>query len=152
MKVRPAAAADVTALAELAARAYRAGFAGILEEEALAIRHAGFFRERFVSGWELITVAADGERLLGFAQVTDGHIDMLFVAPDVVRRGVGAALLQHAERNGATSLECFRDNAGARAFYERHGWRAADAYTRPFLGRDRAFVLYRKRAPTQPSS
>ena len=90
----------------------------------------------------------DGEACLGFSLVTDGHIDMLFVDPAVSRRGVGAALLRDAERKGARSLECFRDNAGARAFYEHHGWRVAEEYERPFLGRDRPFVLYRREVLT----
>jgi ribosomal protein S18 acetylase RimI-like enzyme len=122
----------------------------ILEEEALGMRDAAFFAERFMDDWERIAVAAEGERLLGFSQVTDGHIDMLFVDPAHARSGVGAALLAEAERNGASSLECFRDNAVARIFYERHGWHMAEEYARPFLGRDRAFVLYRKSSDGQP--
>ncbi|MCB5174284.1 hypothetical protein LGR44_03755 [Microvirga sp. SM9] len=53
-------------------------------------------------------------------------------------------LLQRAECLGAKSLECFRDNHGARRFYERHGWRLAREYERAFAGRERSFVLYEK--------
>jgi putative acetyltransferase len=150
VRVRRASPADIPALAELAARAYRAGFAAILEEEALAMRPAGFFAEHFSERWDRMMVAADGERALGFTLVTEGHIDMLFVDPLMARSGIGTALLEDAERHGAASLECFRDNAAARAFYERHGWQVAEAYSRPFLGRDRAFVLYRKNGVETP--
>lgn len=150
MRVRRASPADVPVLARIAARSYRAGFATILEEEVLGMRDAAFFAERFIDDWERMAVAAEGEWLLGFSLVTEGHVDMLFVDPAHVRAGVGAALLAEAERNGASSLECFRDNAAARTFYERHGWRGAEEYVRPFLGRDRAFVLYRKSSDGQP--
>jgi putative acetyltransferase len=45
---------------------------------------------------------------------------------------------------GAKSLECFRDNHGARRFYERHGWRVTREYEREFAGRNRSFVFYEK--------
>jgi putative acetyltransferase len=76
--------------------------------------------------------------------MTDGHIDMLFMDPDAGGRGGGALLLQRAETLGAKSLECFRDNHGARRFYERHGWRVEREYEREFAGRSRSFVLYEK--------
>ena len=145
MRVRQALPADIQALAEIAVRAYRAGFSGILEEEVLSTRSSGFFQGHFSDRWERMSVAQDGEACLGFSLVTDGHIDMLFVDPAVARRGAGVALLRDAERKGARSLECFRDNAAARAFYEHHGWRVAEEYERPFLGRNRPFVHYRRK-------
>jgi putative acetyltransferase len=89
-------------------------------------------------------VALSGQTPLGFLLMTDGHIDMLFMDPDAGGRGGGALLLQRAERLGAKSLECFRDNHGARRFYERHGWRIEQEYEREFAGRSRSFVLYEK--------
>lgn len=83
--------------------------------------------------------------IAGFLLMTDGHIDMLFMDPATSGQGGGAQLLKEAEALGAKSLECFRDNHGARRFYERHGWRIVRAYEREFAGRHRAFVLYEKR-------
>ena len=135
---------DVPALAEVAERSYRSAFESLLEEEALASRNASFFAERFSSSVErMLTVVADDEPV-GFLLMTDGHIDMLFMDPVASGQGGGASLLMEAERLGARSLECFRDNHAARRFYERHGWRMAREYERDFAGRTRSFVLYRK--------
>ncbi|WP_262298820.1 GNAT family N-acetyltransferase [Microvirga sesbaniae] len=144
MIVRPAGPADVPALAAVAERSYRAAFAGILEEDALAGRSAAFFAERFAASWERMLVALSGETPVGLLLMTDRHIDMLFMDPGAGGRGGGALLLREAEARGATSLECFRDNHGARRFYERHGWRVTRGYAREFAGRDRSFVFYEK--------
>ena len=69
---------------------------------------------------------------------------MMFVAPSAQGMGVGAALLAQAESAGIRSLECFRDNAPARAFYEAKGWRLTRTYERDFIGARRAFVFYEK--------
>ena len=144
MKVRAARIEDVPALAEIAERSYRSAFASILEPEVLAGRDAVFFTARFASSWERMLVAVANDRLMGFLLMTDGHIDMLFMAPEASQQGGGALLLHEAEALGATSLECFRDNAGARRFYERHGWHVGREYKRVFVGRERSFVWYVK--------
>lgn len=144
MIVRPAGADDVPALAAIAGRSYRDAFAGILEADVLQSRDAMFFAERFASSWERILVAYSGERLTGFLLMTDEHIDMLFMDPAASGRGGGALLLNEAERRGARSLECFRDNNAARRFYERHGWQVEGEYDREFAGKSRSFVRYVK--------
>jgi putative acetyltransferase len=145
MKVRAARKADIPAIADIAERSYRSGFADILEEDVLSSRTADWFAQRFAEEIQRIRVAVEARRLLGFTLITGPHIDMLFVDPDVARQGAGAALLQDAEAQGAATLECFADNGPARAFYERHGWRITEDYEREFLGRMRRFVMYGKR-------
>jgi putative acetyltransferase len=142
--VRAAQAEDISALALVAERSYRSAFRHILEEDALTSRDAAFFAARFEADWPRMTVALSGETLIGFLLMTDGHIDMLFMDPDASGKGAGALLLRHAEERGARSLECFRDNHGARRFYERHGWCIEREYDREFAGRSRSFVLYVK--------
>jgi putative acetyltransferase len=144
VNVRAARAEDVSTLAAIAERSYRAAFAGILEPDVLASRNAEFFAERFVSSWERMLVALLDGKPAGFLLMTEGHIDMLFMDPDAGGKGGGAMLLEKAEALGAKSLECFRDNEGARRFYERHGWRVERDYNREFLGKSRSFVLYVK--------
>jgi putative acetyltransferase len=142
--VRPAGADDVPALAAVAERSYRAAFADILELDVLQSRDAAYFAERFASSWEKMLVACSGEALAGFLLMSDGHIDMLFMDPTAGGKGGGTCLLKEAERRGAKSLECFRDNHAARRFYERHGWRIEREYDREFAGRSRSFVRYVK--------
>ncbi|KLK94200.1 hypothetical protein AA309_04330 [Microvirga vignae] len=148
MIVRPARAEDILALAEVAARSYSVSFGTILEPEVLATRNAAFFAERFRSSCECMLIAEQNGKIAGFLLMTDGHIDMLFMDPAVSGQGGGARLLEAAEKRGAKSLECFRDNHGARRFYERHGWRVTRRYEREFAGRNRSFVFYEKGAAT----
>ncbi|WP_445500898.1 GNAT family N-acetyltransferase [Microvirga sp. G4-2] len=146
MIVRPASVEDIPALAGVAERSYCAAFATILEPEVLAARNAAFFAERFRSSYERMLLAEQNGKIAGFLLMTDGHIDMLFMDPAVSGQGGGARLLDAAEERGGTSLECFRDNHGARRFYERHGWRVTRNYEREFAGRNRSFVFYEKEA------
>ena len=144
MTVRAARPEDVPALANIAERSYRSAFEGILEPEVLAGRDASFFALRFATSWKHMLVALTHGEPTGFLLMTDGHIDMLFMDPRASGKGGGALLLKEAEVLGARSLECFRDNHGARRFYERHGWQVAKEYDREFAGCLRSFVLYVK--------
>ena len=67
-----------------------------------------------------VRVAVDGE-LLGFSGVIDGDLEWLFVAPDAMGRGVGAALLDDACA-GQSVLRVEADPHAA-GFYERMGAR-----------------------------
>jgi len=60
---------------------------------------------------------------VGFAAVSDGMLNHLYVAPTWQGRGVGSALLE-AARTGMDRLELwvFQRNERARAFYRRHGF------------------------------
>jgi putative acetyltransferase len=144
--VRPARVEDIPALGEVAARSYGAAFATILEPEVLATRNAAYFAEHFRSSCERMLLAEQHGKIAGFLLMTGGHIDMLFMDPASSGQGGGARLLEAAEKRGAKSLECFRDNHGARRFYERHGWRVTRTYEREFVGRKRNFVVYEKEA------
>lgn len=140
--LRAARPADVAPLAALAHRAYAAAFAGILTPAELAERPESYFADRFALTLPKVTLLEIDGRLVGFAMRSEAHVDMLFLDPDITGRGHGRRLLDHLVAAGARTLECFADNRGARRFYERAGWRLDDAYSRPYLGRDIAFVRY----------
>ncbi|MCG7393497.1 GNAT family N-acetyltransferase [Microvirga sp. ACRRW] len=144
MIVRPAEPDDIPFMAGIAQRSYALAFANILEAEVIDDHDIAFFMARFAFAWERMLVARSGETLTGFLLITDGHIDMLFMDPDASGQGGGARLLAEAEARGAKSLECFRDNHGARRFYERHGWRVTREYEREFAGCKRSFIFYEK--------
>lgn len=71
-------------------------------------------------------VATVNDRVVGFTDCDDdGYIDMMFVDPDVARRGVASALLEHlrarAISRGVLALTTHA-SVTARAFFEAHGF------------------------------
>lgn len=150
LRLRAATPADIEALADIVAGAYADSFATILEPAALAQRDAAFFRQHLAARLERVLLAERAGRPVAFSLVTEGHLDMMFVAHGERGHGAGAALLDRAEAAGARTLECFRDNLKARAFYEARGWRLARAYQREFIGATYAFVFYAKPLPSEP--
>lgn len=83
--------------------------------------------------WVCEDVGGDGATLLGFLAMTADYIDRLYVAPEHQRRGVGTLLLAQAFREapGGLDLHTHVANVAARAFYERHGFRAVEFGTSP---------------------
>ena len=71
-----------------------------------------------------IWVAEISGDAVGFIASRAGWIDHLYILPEHQRRGVGTLLLEHV-KSGMHSLRLwtFQCNAGARRFYERHGFR-----------------------------
>ena len=70
-------------------------------------------------------VAVDGEDVVGFAALSPGHLEHLYLHPDRRRQGIGTLLfrqVQQASPEGFT-LFVFARNTPARVFYERHGCR-----------------------------
>jgi ribosomal protein S18 acetylase RimI-like enzyme len=64
-------------------------------------------------------------RMVGFIAASTESISQLYVRKGYDRRGIGSLLLQWAKEQSAGSLwlYTFERNAGARAFYEHHGFR-----------------------------
>lgn len=77
-----------------------------------------------------VTVADAGGTIIGVLATAqrDGAawIEQLFVLPGWTGRGIGGRLLDHAHDGlpRPIRLWTFQANAGARRFYERHGYRA----------------------------
>jgi GNAT superfamily N-acetyltransferase len=70
-------------------------------------------------------VAEDPPGTLVGIMVLDGSwIDQLYVEPTMTGRGIGASLVKLAkgERPAGLRLWTFASNAGARRFYEQHGF------------------------------
>lgn len=118
---RRATPADVEALARIHRQAF---FAAMPEmpvlhtpEDDVAF-YAGVLQQCEI--W-LLEVAGDPS---GFIAFRSGWIDHLYVLPAHQRCGLGSILLEIAKRRSdPLRLWTFQCNAGARAFYERHGFR-----------------------------
>lgn len=78
-------------------------------------------------------VAEEGGEVVGFAELEgDGHLDMLYLRKDAVRRGVGRGLYRAVEREArASGLGRIFTEASitARPFFERHGFRVVREQT-----------------------
>ncbi|MEQ8266070.1 MAG: GNAT family N-acetyltransferase [Parvibaculum sp.] len=72
-----------------------------------------------------VWVAEGGGSVAGFAALTPGWLDHLYVHPREHDAGAGSLLLARAklELPEGFSLWTFQANLGARRFYERHGCR-----------------------------
>jgi ribosomal protein S18 acetylase RimI-like enzyme len=77
-----------------------------------------------------VTVACASEAVVGVLVTSESDgvawIDQLYVSPGFTGQGVGSMLLAHALASLARPirLHTFQANAGARRFYERHGFSA----------------------------
>lgn len=73
-----------------------------------------------------IWVAALGQRLVAYLAMRGTYIDRLFVDPFEWRKGWGTQLINFAKQVSPEQLELHthQKNVGARALYEREGFRA----------------------------
>jgi GNAT superfamily N-acetyltransferase len=83
-----------------------------------------------------MTVAEDGGVLLGLVQPEDDEVNGLWVVPEAQGRGVGTALLRHAEQQIIAAghrrawLTCSAFNPGAARFYVARGYREVGRATK----------------------
>jgi ribosomal protein S18 acetylase RimI-like enzyme len=121
-------------------RAARADEAGAVADVYLTSRrHAGALIPRGVHtdedvrAWfanvvlpdhETVVAEQDG-RVVAVLVLRGESLDQLYVHPDRQREGIGSRLLSHAKRRRRRlRLHTFESNEPARAFYEKHGFRA----------------------------
>jgi GNAT superfamily N-acetyltransferase len=73
---------------------------------------------------QAVTVAEANGAVVGFIAISGNWIEQLYLTPDWTGQGIGSHLLETTTAGaGETKLYCFQANAGARRFYERHGFR-----------------------------
>lgn len=129
--LRPARPGDGPALAAILYDAVHEGAAGHYSAEQR--RAWAPARDNIAAEWEprllaaCTTVAMIGRRPVGFTSLgDDGFLDLLYVAPDWMGRGVAdrlhAALLETAHARGMELLSTEASHL-ARSFLSRHGWR-----------------------------
>jgi ribosomal protein S18 acetylase RimI-like enzyme len=80
--------------------------------------------------WDWGQTACARDAVVAFLAASGAHIDQLFVDPDHQRDGLGSTLLTAMldRRLRPATLCVFAENRPARAFYERFGFRQADAW------------------------
>ena len=102
--------------------------------ELTEIRTEEAFRARAAERAADMTVAVVDAEVAGFFLVVDDELEQLYVSRTHRGTGIAGALIREAERQIAASgyakawLAVAPDNARARAFYERAGWRDEGAF------------------------
>jgi ribosomal protein S18 acetylase RimI-like enzyme len=73
-----------------------------------------------------VWVAVDPSLVVGFLAVKGAQLNYLYVDPPAQKRGIGTLLMDKARALSPAGLTLYthQRNAGARAFYERRGFRA----------------------------
>jgi len=80
--------------------------------------------DQVVMASQEVWVAEVDSMIRGVLVLAPGWVEQLYVDPDWTGRGLGAALLRHAQDRAPGPLELwtFAANLGAKRFYRRHGF------------------------------
>jgi ribosomal protein S18 acetylase RimI-like enzyme len=75
-----------------------------------------------------VWVAQTDATIVGMMATAPGWIEQMMCKPGYTNQGIGTALLNIAKERAAEQLDLytFQPNAGARRFYERHGFTAVE--------------------------
>jgi ribosomal protein S18 acetylase RimI-like enzyme len=124
--IRRAAGTDAAAIANVWLAAFAATYDfphAHSDDEVRAWIRDDLLRE--TETW--VAVDPDGS-IAGFMALTPDMLDQLYIRPDRTGRGIGSRLVDLAKtlRPGGLDLYTFQANAGARRFYERHGFQVVD--------------------------
>ncbi|MFC7546069.1 GNAT family N-acetyltransferase [Plantactinospora sp. GCM10030261] len=142
VRLRPAQLADAPDVAEIWRLGWVDAHLGRVPAELVAARDEATFRTRAEQRVGDTTVAVVGAAVAGFVMTDGDEVDQVYVAAEHRGAGVAGALLAEAERriraagHGMAWLAVVPDNARARRFYERHGWRDAGPFAHAAPGPD----------------
>ena len=117
---------DLEATVDVWRRSKRAAFPYVAVQQRYSLDDdTAHFRDVIAVTCDVWLAEVDG-RVAGLLAPRGELIDQLFVDVDCQGRGVGTALLRAAMQRSPNRLRLFtfQRNPGARAFYERHGFRA----------------------------
>jgi GNAT superfamily N-acetyltransferase len=122
--IRRASGAEALAVAELWLRSRRAA-AGVPPAVHTDDEVRAWFKKVVLPSCD-VWVSARGSELTAMMVLDGRWVEQLYVAPESLRQGYGSPLVRLAQSmRSQLELWTFETNAGARAFYERHGFSAA---------------------------
>jgi GNAT superfamily N-acetyltransferase len=114
---------DIVELLPMWRESFESGV-GIADPHPLSDQRDYFWAE--VAPKNRIRIARSGGQLVGFVAASPDSVAQLYVRVGHHRRGIGSALLDWAKSQSAGHLwlYTFAQNARARSFYEKHGFKA----------------------------
>jgi len=126
VKLRPFAPAHGDAAADVIHRSTSAAYSFMTWTHSRQGTRAWFAAA--LEDWTQVWLAERDGRVVGVLCLQDDHIDQLFVDSGDQRLGIGSQLIAKAFElcAGPITLHTFQKNQAARAFYEKHGFRAVD--------------------------
>lgn len=167
MSIRIATLDDAAAITRIHVDSWRCAYRGLVPDEKLDAldydRRAEQFRQSLVEAEPGTCVIEDGGVVAGFctfgacrdgdATSETGEVWGIYLAPTHWRRGLGRALLRHAEQqlaaHGCRSVRLWvlAGNQSARDFYEAMAYRPDGQIHTIEIGRPLAVVRYAKALP-----
>ncbi len=121
MNIAAAKKSDQQQLLDIWESSVRATHDFLAEEDLIQLKPLIF--EQYFNAVDLTCVKNNQGKILGFCGVHDGHIEMLFIAPEARGSGAGRLLVSHAiQQQGATAVDVNEQNEQARGFYEHIGF------------------------------
>jgi GNAT superfamily N-acetyltransferase len=128
IEIRRARSEDSRAIAELWLQARRASVPAIPPPVHTDDEVRSWFDQVVVPSRE-VWVAVANAAVIGVLVLDEDWLDQLYMAPGWTSKGIGARLLNLAKERRPNGLQLwtFQANAGARRFYERHGFVAMES-------------------------
>lgn len=124
--VRPLRADEVDEVIRLWHVTKQAAYPYLPLEQGRTVEEDGAFFRDAILPRSSVWVAEQGGAIAGFLAIEGSYVDRLYVHPARQRRGAGSALIAKAKvlSPDGVQLHTHVKNTQARAFYERHGFRA----------------------------
>lgn len=125
---RAAVPDDALPLQDLSKRVIMTNYAPFLGEDTVAAYvESGAVEREIADGLGATTVMLVDGALTGFAVVKADVLHLVMIAPEFQRRGYGSRLLAHIEQQmfaeyPCITLQSFKNNDPANAFYRKNGW------------------------------
>lgn len=136
MPIRQRLAADNPRLLDIWVRSVRATHDFLVEADIEELYPQ--VRDAYLPAVEVWVSVDEHDRPTGFLGLSESHVEMLFIDPDLRGKGIGTQLLDHARTLRPTlSVDVNEQNPQAVGFYLHYGFRQTgrsnvDAQGRPF--------------------